>query len=194
MNLVDTSEMYHVQYQRDSVAEKSMRAWREIAQVLRYHFPSAYRWLDVGCGGGGLVLALREQHALAIGIEGSVAAIGLLPVPIIVWDLRMPLRGIQMDVTTCFDVAEHIGAAEVLVDTCTANARDVVVFGAAPPGQDGLGHIDCRPPEEWDEMFRVCRFKLLPEKTHQVKADIARREGTNHLWWVEKNLHVYQRM
>ena len=193
VNLDDVSGLYHQQYQWDSVSESALKAWKHISGVLVRRFPKRY-WIDVGCGGGGLVWHLRQQGCHAWGIEGSRYALGLLPVPIMLWDLRLPIRQVPTAaVVTCFDVAEHVGNAEAIVYTCASLARDTLIFGAAPPGQDGLGHIDLRPAEDWTAMFAQHGLTYCPQETEIVKHEIAANTDHNHLWWVEKNLHVYQR-
>lgn len=191
----DVSALYGKSYQRDSVSPEALKAWDEISEVLISHFPYP-EWCDVGCGGGGLLKFLGEKGKRGWGIEGSSFAQGLLPdVEIVEWDLRTPFpcEGRGADVVTCFDVGEHVGAAEVLSDTLTGLARSWLLFGAAPPGQDGLGHIDCRPYEDWTHLFKARGFKHVPLLTEGVKAGIRSRKKANFIWWVEKNLHVYTR-
>lgn len=193
MGLKDVDALYGEGYQQGSIAPEALLAWERISDVLIAHFPFP-DWCDVGCGGGGLVLTLQAKGKRAWGIEGAEAAIGKLPVPITLHDLREPFRVIKpVDVVTCFDVAEHVGAAETLVQTIAALAKWWVVFGAAPPGQDGVGHIDLREPEEWTRLFLGEGFGLDAELTETVRREIREQEGANFLWWVEKNLQVYAR-
>lgn len=189
----DITLLYGEGYQQGSVDPRALNAWVGISDVLVRTFEGR-EWCDVGCGGGGLLVALQNRGKQVWGIEGSEAAVGLSPPPIVIWDLRTPLTVIQqVDVVTCFDVAEHVGAAEVLVDTLTDLSADWVLFGAAPPGQDGLGHIDLRPHEEWTALFVERGYSWEIQATREVKEQLGERDGVNYLWWVEKNFHAYRR-
>ena len=192
--VADVSELYNKGYQEGSVSDRALDCWQYISSVLVRHFPLGVEWCDVGCGAGGLLLALEDRGRKAWGIEGSEHAVGLLPsLQICVWDLRSPIPPVivQSHIVTCFDVAEHVGAAEVLVDSICRLAKSWIVFGAAPPGQDGVGHIDLRPPWEWQRLFAAHGWVLCPVYTEEVKRDLRSQERHNFLWWVEKNLQVY---
>lgn len=193
----DPSTLYGAGYQADSVAPKALTAWEQIARVLQEHLAphQGLDWCDVGCGGGGLVAALRTRGECALGLEGSREALGLLPVPVLLWDLRRPLvqTPLTVDIVTCFDTAEHVGAADAVVLTLTLLAREWIVFGAAPPGQDGLGHIDCRPPDDWTAKFARLGWTLDSAMTAHLRAAIIAAPHTDHLWWIAKNLHAYRR-
>lgn len=199
MDLHGLSELYHEQYQRDSVSADAMRAWEEIADALLVGLDVEPRsWVDVGCGGGGLLYALGERGIKAIGIEGSVFAMGHLPVEIWLHDLREPLpdgwrEAMRADVVSCFDVGEHVGAAEQLVETLAALTERTLLFGAAPPDQDGLGHIDCRPPEEWRALVEARGLVFDSGLTETLRVLVRTQPHANFLWWVEKNLQAFRR-
>lgn len=192
----DPTTLYGAGYQRDAVDPKAILAWRAIAAVFdEYLDVEPLAWLDIGCGPGGLIQALQTAHGWhVLGVEGSREALGLLPVPIIHWDLRLPLTlPYRFDVVSCFDVAEHIGNADAIAATCAENTSEILLFGAAPPGQDGLGHIDLRPHEEWTARFLDHGLSLDRPLTDRLRAALRNTEHVNHCWWVEKNLHAYYR-
>ena len=67
------------------------------------------------------------------------------------------------DITLCVEVAEHVEPAQSmkLVENLTnsTSPEGICIFTAAPPGQEGNGHINCRPKNEWVEMFLFVGMK-----------------------------------
>ena len=65
------------------------------------------------------------------------------------------------DLVLCLETGEHLPeeAADTLVATCVLHS-DEVVFGAAVPGQEGKGHINCQPHEYWHEKFKIHGFDV----------------------------------
>jgi cyclopropane fatty-acyl-phospholipid synthase-like methyltransferase len=107
-DIEEVTRIYFDQYQRDSVAEQAIAAYDSIAEVLVRTFRPKTS-MDLGAGGGALVRGLGKRGVDALGVEGSRHAVDLLPDRIALGDLRTPLelRGFN-ELTTCFDVAEHI--------------------------------------------------------------------------------------
>lgn len=195
----DITETYHSQYQIDSVAPQALKAYDEIAGVLKDNFRPRNA-MDVGCGGGALIQGLRNHNVDAYGIEGSSHAVALMPDRIEHHDLRTPYpkKTIMFggyDLVTSFDVGEHIeiGFHDVFCDTIRSlmGNRGFLVFGAAGEGQDGLGHVSCRTMLHWVALFEKRGFKLQADWSEKVRFQIREREGTNFIWWVDKNLMVF---
>jgi hypothetical protein len=189
------SSVYFDQYQRDSVDEKAIDAAEVIGDALARHFTPESS-MDLGCGGGALVRALVNRGVDAWGVEGSVFGQRLLPLRIHLWDLRAPLAyDRKYELVTCFDVAEHIEEeyADVLVDNVVNNTLPwgFAVFGPAPEGQDGLGHVNCQHPSYWIEKFEARGFGLLSRETNLLRQEVKSDARHAHLWWVAKNLMVF---
>jgi hypothetical protein len=55
----------------------------------------------------------------------------------------------------CLEVAEHVEPefADVIVGNCCLMSNRIL-FTAAPPGQEGLGHVNLRHPEYWYTKFK----------------------------------------
>jgi len=122
--------------------------------VLR---PSSVLDLGSGCG----VWLARWHQAGAtdiVGIDGDYVASKDLLIStesFIASDLGHPvdLRR-HFDLAQSLEVAEHLPASRApgfVSDLCRHS--DVVLFGAAPPGQGGENHINEQPYEYWQTLF-----------------------------------------
>jgi SAM-dependent methyltransferase len=70
------------------------------------------------------------------------------------WDL-----GRRFDLAVCLEVAEHLPAtcAGVLLKNIVQHS-DRILFSAAVPHQPGQGHLNCQPPDYWQEKFNQLGF------------------------------------
>ena len=145
------------------------------------HNLNPFTIIDMGCGPGMYVAALREiglREVFGYDIDKRVAnreAEGLFKESI--FDVSHPA-----DVVLCIEVAEHIPQIREL-DIAAAIARNTIMGGtliwsAAHPGQGGVGHINCQPKEHWE--------KLL---SHEGMRRDFRRE--NHMLnWIRSGYHM----
>lgn len=123
------------------------------------------RIMDVGCAIGDYVDGFYERGYKARGIEGSRCAEPFV-VPRVKekitfgYDLRFSLPYIEeSDVCLCLEVAEHI--EEIYADTLVSNLcylSNVVIVSAAPPGQKGHHHVNCKNKLYWAEKFQGKKY------------------------------------
>ena len=123
----------------------------------RLLIPESY--LDVGCGTGIMVKTAMKLGVRAYGIDQLVEEdwgpnffhVNLVD------EFILPAE--PVDIVTCFEVAEHIHetAHATFCDTLCKNlktgADHHLIFSAARPGQDGTGHVACRPAQYWHNEF-----------------------------------------
>ena len=118
-----------------------------IAVMQRYKPFFGRRYLDVGCGFGGCLVAAAEQGAHGIGLEvdeqriafarlnlsdcGNAACMEVLPQDVLVPDID---RGIgTFDLISCNDVAEHVLDVEMLFQSISRLlTRDGLVYVEIP--------------------------------------------------------------
>jgi hypothetical protein len=110
--------------------------------------------IDFGCARGEYVKGFLDQGIDAWGIEGSPCCLQetLLPQDrLIIADLRLPLNIVKtVDLVMCFEVAEHIEdehAHTFCQNLCLCSKQ--ILLTAAPPGQGGHYHVNCRPKDYW---------------------------------------------
>jgi len=134
--------------------------------------------IDVGCGPGIYVQALRELGYDVIGIDP---------------DKRCPETIKSMfdedgkyDLAICLEVAEHIDPyeADYVVEKLTELAP-TIIFSAAVPGQGGHGHINCQPKEYWEHKFGKLNFVVDREATQNF-IDFMR--SGYHMGWLVNNV------
>ena len=144
----------------------------ELAAILvdELDFDSA---IDVGCGNGFLLEGFLEAGKSVRGVDSAPGALEVMPgsvtETVTIADFSA-VEGIS-DLVTCVEVAEHLvpERSESLIETLTGSASRWIYFTAAPPGQPGRGHINCREPQDWLDWFAGRGWELDPEKTTVVK-------------------------
>lgn len=113
--------------------------------------------LDVGCGKGEWLEAFGLDDVYGVDIAAPEGERFLQH------DLARPLElNRTFDLVLSLETGEHLPAraAEVYAQTITRHSR-TVVFGAAVPGQEGKGHINCQPHEYWHSMFDSYGFAMF---------------------------------
>lgn len=145
--------------------------------------------LDVGCGPGIYVQALRDQNVDAHGVDV---------------DRRTPCQrldvfsdeflaqhgGHKYDLCLCLEVAEHLPAtkADEFVLRLTQVAP-TILFSAAQPGQGGAGHINCQPPVYWIEKFASHNYVVDNVATQRVCDFMA---SGYHMGWFVRNAIIFK--
>lgn len=148
------------QYTNEVSAESAKVVVPLVFDALR---PSSV--LDLGCGCGvWLRQWLRTGAGEVVGVDGSYVSERDLVIPndsFVAHDLKEPLAlGRRFDLAQSLEVAEHLPESRSLgfvQDLC--RHADVVVFGAAPPGQGGEHHINEQPHNFWRELFSAERYE-----------------------------------
>jgi hypothetical protein len=140
--------------------------------------------LDVGCGPGMHVYALRKLGVVAWGIDQDPRVDGkpfLKQVSLFDWK-------IPAELVLCMEVAEHIPeefADEVAGDVSELTQK-YLIWTAALPGQGGDGHINCQPKEYWEEKFIKLGMKRNPMMENALKHYV--RQGYYMGWFVNNLL------
>ena len=164
-------------------------------------------YLDVGCGHGFLVEALRNTHKNnhAYCIEGSSSAIPFWPILLReefyqIVDLEKAsinsLPESSIDVVISFEVAEHITPpnADNFIHLLTHKQPTYIFFTAATKQQGGLDHFNEQPMSYWINIFSKKGYHFDFSTTHQFRKDIIDQyESFLNCPWYSKNILIFSR-
>jgi len=116
--------------------------------------------IDVGCGSGALMEALRSGGCNVLGLERSKAALSYCErrnLKVIKFDLINDtlVDRQKFDLVISLEVAEHLVEkyADKFVDLLCSLGNQIV-FSAATPGQGGTNHVNKQPHSYWIDKFR----------------------------------------
>jgi 2-polyprenyl-3-methyl-5-hydroxy-6-metoxy-1,4-benzoquinol methylase len=191
--LAGNDELYDRAYYEniDALAAGSMEVIA--AGLVREAAPASV--LDVGCGSGALLAALRDRGVPGVGVEQSAAGLAACRargLQVHAVDLRAdPRPRGRFGAVTCLEVAEHLPPEQVdaLVGFLSA-ASDVVLFTAATPGQGGTGHLNEQPHAYWIDRFAARGLALDAEATARLRREW---QALAVGWWYARNVMLFRR-
>ena len=159
--------------------------------VLELLAPSSV--VDLGCGLGAWLRAFLELGVEdVLGVDGDYVDRDMLAIPadrFLAHDLSQPLDlSRTFDLAVSLEVAEHLPpeAAQTLVDSLTHHAP-AVLFSAAIPGQDGVGHVNTRWPSYWRGLFLPRGYRVVDCLRHRIWDD------EEIEFWYRQNLLLFVR-
>jgi SAM-dependent methyltransferase len=166
----DRDDIYSPRYYQTMVEPYARKSVPQMAKSIieTFHPVSA---IDVGCGSGNLLAALRKLGIRRlIGLDSSEAGLDIArarSLDVRKFDITADRWSgkDRFDIAISMETAEHLpkSSADRYVELLCSLAP-VVIFTAAHPGQGGIGHLNEQPPEYWTELFKVHGFQPL-EKT-----------------------------
>ena len=146
--------------------------------------------LDIGCGPGTYVRALRTAGVEATGIDTDDRVVGQQHLQ------QQSLFELQQQaaLVICLEVAEHIEPAkaqDVVTSVVQAvEAGGLLIWSAARPGQGGVGHINCQPKDYWAQLITAAGLQRDTETEQQMLAHIG---AGYHMGWFLQNAMVFRR-
>ena len=94
----------------------------------------------------------------------------------------------------CIEVAEHLPESDAgaVIESVWRNTRPggIVIWSAARPGQGGVGHINCQPPEYWRDRAQAQGFQMREDLEQDLHRWIT---AGYHMGWFANNRQVWQR-
>jgi hypothetical protein len=162
----------------------------ELAVVLSWFFEKAMPVIDLGCSIGYYARYLAENGFEIHAFEGTpgIEEIALYR-PIHPIDLSEPMPGLPRGQVLCLEVGEHIPVAfeAVVFDNLVRATASTLVLSWAIPGQDGHGHVNCRPNSY--VIDQLCRRGLLFDPITSRRLRLY--HGT--AWWFRNTIMVFRR-
>jgi SAM-dependent methyltransferase len=165
-------------------------------------------YVDVGCGHGFLVAALRHSPGFqntVFCIEGSRAAVQFWPdkyrkIYYTLVDLETASMSVfptqNIDAVISFEVAEHIRPqhAEHFVKLLVARQPQWIFFTAATPGQGGRDHFNEQPLSYWIDIFNRYDYQFDFPVTLKMRNDIIDQHVKfAYAPWYSKNMLVFRK-
>lgn len=195
--LLSHDAIYDSHYYASDVEGPAVSSAPEISQSIKADLqPNTV--VDVGCGTGALLQALREKDCQVFGLEYSEAALQYCRnrgVGVQKFDLEKDDFGDNrtFDVAVSLEVGEHLSekSADRYVKIL-AQLSDVIVFTACPPGPGGHDHVNEQPPAYWISKFQASGFSC-DEKLSSRWRESWQRGGSVASWYHE-NLMVFRRV
>jgi glycosyltransferase involved in cell wall biosynthesis/SAM-dependent methyltransferase len=146
--------------------------------------------LDIGCGPGTYVDALRTFGISARGIDVDDRVNGREHLKYqSLFDLT---DADKADTVVCLEVAEHIdeSAADLVAAQVARCVKRTLIWTAAQPGQGGIGHINCQPREYWEKKLvdqglvrnrelETCMLEFIVQGPHMI--------------WFRNNVMLFER-
>lgn len=182
-------------YEAEGFAGEGARAAGVMAEEIVARFAPA-SVVDVGCGAGDYLAALREHGVETHGCELASAALQLCHakgLDVRRFDLvHEPSLPWQADLVMSIEVAEHLpeSHADHYVALLASGARRVLLMTAAGPGQLGVNHFNCQPKSYWVEKVR----------SHGMSFDAAASDDFERMAasrglppWLRQNVLVFRR-
>lgn len=146
--------------------------------------------LDIGCGPGIYVDAMREQGIKATGIDIDGRVEGK---PHLRQESLFQTKD-TAELVLCLEVAEHIAADQaddVAASVSSALAPGgILIWSAAQPGQGGTGHVNCQPKDYWLE--RLSSHGLKRDETTEAQLLNYAKSGY-HMGWFVNNVMIFRR-
>jgi hypothetical protein len=148
--------------------------------------------LDVGCGPGIYVKAMRElgMNAHGVDIDPRAATAPFCTIEDIVVRAHMPW--LCANFVLSLEVGEHIPEKHSwdyirYIRNCEPK---LVVFSAAQPGQGGDGHINCQPRSYWCSRFNWHGYVYDAEQTARF---VDYMKSGYHMGWLVNNVMIFKR-
>jgi SAM-dependent methyltransferase len=149
--------------------------------------------LDIGCGPAGMVEYANYKGVYAIGVDGD-PDLGEKPYTI----LHDFTTG-QLELDETFELVYSTEFVEHVDEQYVDNFMKLfqkgyyVFMSAAPPGQGGHHHVNCKDKKYWIEKFEQYGFEYLPEESEEISKtsndDLVRK---NSMFFRNKTIFTFK--
>lgn len=143
--------------------------------------------LDIGCGDGFVSKELSGLGILTLGIDGYVVD-NHKNMLFVRHDLSAPLITNPFDAVTSFEVGEHIPAEfeDIFFKNLIQAEPRILVVSWAKPGQNGKGHVNCKPYEYISTRLSSFGYKLDEVTTERLQSVSKRYWHQNNLMFLSR--------
>lgn len=168
---------------------------KELEIIYHQHSNQVLHWMienlekgtlaDLGSGNNFYVNALRYFGFDAWGYDIT----NLHSAFQITWDCTESMK-LDVDYILCLEVGEHVPKeleGNLFDNIC--QAKKAVILSWAQPEQEGIGHINCKNPDEVIKEMKSRGFKVNDKNTQ----DLREANKSSHCNWLTKNITYYAR-
>jgi glycosyltransferase involved in cell wall biosynthesis len=174
----------------EQIDEEEKPFAENLASWFKNHAVPDAKIVDIGCGLGTYVNALRDVGFDAVGYDIDPKVKGR---PNLFHEDLFTVND-QGNIVICLEVAEHIHeklSDNVVKAVCKNVAPGgVIIWTAAKPGQGGTGHINCQPKEYWEDKFNKEGFIRDRDIENSILNHVT--QGY-YMGWFVNNLMVLKR-
>ena len=195
---VEFDDIYDEKYYTDVLSPRWEKSFEVIAESIMKVF-SPRSVVDVGCGIGLLLLAIKKRGVICRGLEYSSAGLNMCHrngLDVARFDLSRDIlpKDLRSDVVVSTEVAEHLPerCADRFVGVLCAIA-DNVVMTAAEPAHTYVGdhtHANEQPKEYWIAKFAQKGFKYDENISTKFRTEWKQREISP---WFVQHLMVFRK-
>ena len=180
----------------DNATQQKILAEYFVPKIIKEFQPQYV--LDIGCGSGQWLDEYRKHNVKTKGVEGSSNAWATMSEEtkevVTQCDLRDTIHEEDwtIDFAQSFEVAEHIEEeyADVFLHNLVKDDPDVILFTAAPSGQEGGGiqHVNCQDKEYWMKKMKDIGYLFSQDLLNKINSW---GEPDNCPFWWHSNLMVF---
>lgn len=197
--LAEHDELYDDKYYTGFLVPSIEKSYEVIAESIVTVF-SPKSVVDVGCGRGQLILALKKRGVLCRGLEYSSVALEICRqhcLDVTCFDLEHDIlpKDLKADVVVSTEVAEHLPERCADCFVCILSAiSDKIVMTAAEPARTweeikwGHDHVNEQPKEYWIAKFVDKGFKYDEDTSTRLRVQWKEREVSP---WFVRGLMVF---
>lgn len=142
-----------------------------IAQLIGKMYDKNHNLFDFGAGKGAYCRYFEDiGFTSVLGIDGEIYE-GIECKQFAKADLSIYFDLERKGNVLCLEVGEHIQmeSADVFIDNLTRHCDGLLVLSWAVIGQEGIGHVNCRPNEWVIEQFSKRGFKFMDLETNELR-------------------------
>jgi hypothetical protein len=145
--------------------------------------------VDIGCGAGGYVRALRGMGIACDGYDGAPNTEALTGGLCGVLDFALRVKlACRYDWALSLEVGEHIPKAleHNFIRNLHRNNRRGIILSWAAPGQGGVGHVNERSNEHIKGIFEWMGYR------NNLEAEGRLRAAVTDCWWLRNTVMVFE--
>lgn len=160
-----------------------------LAQWLGQYFPKDHPLIDMGCGTG---TYLRYFHDIGFhnlhGVEGTDIA-GREFSRVHIKDLTEPFNLDVEGNVMCIEVAEHIPNMHKrdFIGNLISHLDGTLFLSWGIPGQDGLGHINCKHNIEVIDIMKEFGLQLCVDDSLKARSMVS-----NYAHWLRDTIMIFR--